>query len=590
MKNRTTYIIATVLLLFVFLITILSIREDSFTFDEVAHVAAGYSYLTQKDYRMNPEHPPLIKDLAALPLLFLHLNFPADSPTWTQATPAVWWHQFDFGFQFLYHSGNNPDKILFWSRIPMILVLLFLGWFMFIWSKKLFGNKAALLSVFLFAFFPIFLAHGRLVTTDIGAALGVIISTYFWLRFLKNPDTKSIFLAGIMFGIAMLLKFSLILLLPFFFVITLVYVWLKVEGSKKYLKYIGFSLLSGIIGLVFIIWPVYLYHTWNYPIEKQVQDTQDLLATTAIPQSLANIDIALAKNPILRPLGQYTLGLFTAMNRSTSGNTTYFLGQISDKGWRGIYFPVVYLIKNPLSFHLLTLIALLYAAFLIKRPFWKDICSRKKEWIKNHFTEFSMLFFIVFYWMISLSSELNIGVRHLMPVFPFTIMLVSGVIANFLKEPFLKLKYSLVGILLLWQALSVIAIYPHFLAYFNELVGGPDKGYLYAVDSNLDWGQDLKRLAVWANENKIDKIYLDYFGGGDANYYLGEKFIQWSGSKDPNEIPKGSYFAVSVTQMQGGRAKPAKGFSQSTSYYNWLSNYEPPVAKIGYSIFVYKIQ
>jgi hypothetical protein len=199
-----------------------------------------------------------------------------------------------------------------------------------------------------------------------------------------------------------------------------------------------------------------------------------------------------------------------------------------------------------------------------------------------------MIVFLGVYWATSLVSNLNIGVRHLMPVFPFTILLVSGGIVHLLKEPFSKIKYAVLAILFLWQAFSVFNIYPHFIAYFNEIAGGPDRGYLYVVDSNLDWGQDLKRLKGWMDENSVDKIYLDYFGGGDTNYYLGEKYFPWSGTKKPEELPRGSYLAVSVNQLQGGRAIPVKGYDQASDYYNWLDNYEP-IAKIGYSIFIYKI-
>jgi hypothetical protein len=146
------------------------------------------------------------------------------------------------------------------------------------------------------------------------------------------------------------------------------------------------------------------------------------------------------------------------------------------------------------------------------------------------------------------------------------------------------------GILILWQAISVIKIYPHFLAYFNEIAGGPDRGYIYTVDSNLDWGQDLKRLKEWVEENKIEKIYVDYFGGGDSKYYLKEKFEPWWGTKNPKELPSGSYLAVSASLIQGGRGMPVPGFSQSWGYYRWLYQYEPPIAKIGYSIFIYHIK
>src|SRR3989344_750446 len=110
LSNRTTLIAAFFLLLAVFLLTTLSIKDDVFTFDETSHVTSGYSYLTQKDMRLNPEHPPLVKDLSAFPLLFLDLNFPKDHPSWIQEKNPVWWQQFEIASQFLYKSGNNPDQ------------------------------------------------------------------------------------------------------------------------------------------------------------------------------------------------------------------------------------------------------------------------------------------------------------------------------------------------------------------------------------------------------------------------------------------------------------------------------------------------
>jgi len=212
-----------------------------------------------------------------------------------------------------------------------------------------------------------------------------------------------------------------------------------------------------------------------------------------------------------------------------------------------------------------------------------------------------MLVFIVIYWATSLKSNLNIGVRHLLPVFPFTILLVSNITISWLKSPLLKpsstsfikvglgkIKKAFLALLLIWQATNVIAVYPSFLSYFNELAGGPENGYIYTVDSNLDWGQDLKRLTKWVEEQKIDKIYIDYFGGGDAKYYLKEKFAPWWDTRDPKELPKASYLAVSATFLQGGRGEPTPGFNQPTGYYRWLDNYEP-IAKIGNSIFVYYI-
>lgn len=600
--NGLTYIIAGILLLSMFLMAIFSILEDSFTFDETAHVSAGYSYLTQKDMRLNPEHPPLIKDLAAIPLLFLNLNFPKDDSAWIQDEKPVWWHQFDFAYQFLYRSGNDPDQILFWSRLPMILLLIFLGWFIFLWTRKLFGNKAALLSLFLFVFSPNFLAHGRLVTTDVAAAAGAVLGIYYFLKFLKTPTYKNIILAGIAFAIAQLLKFSLILLFPLFIIIFFLWIIFKVERGKikQFFSYGVKTILVFIIAFL-LIWPVYQYHVLNLPTEKIEGYAQEFLKDHPLNNILPKLPLKLgtpaeivgwmAERPILKPWSHYFLGVFMATGRAAGGNTTYFLGEISASGWIQ-YFPIVYIIKEPLAFHILTLIALLFFAYSIKRPFWRQTLSRLKNWIKAHFTEFVFLIWLLIYWGTSLSSNLNIGVRHLLPAFPFVYILVGGGIIVLLKTEknrlFKLIKYSILIMLILWQAVSVIKIYPHFLSYFNETVGGPNNGHTYTVDSNLDWGQDLKRLKTWVEKEGINEIYVDYFGGGDTTYYLGKKFRPWRGNWDPKKLPKESYLAVSVTLLQGGKGQPVHGFDQPVGYYLWLDKYKP-IKKIGYSIFVYYI-
>ncbi len=596
LDNKITNVIAACLLSLVFLICLFSMKDDSATMDEVAHLPAGYSYLTQKDMRLNPEHPPLLKDLSAVPLLFIKgINFPSEIRDWKEDINGQW----GFGYHFLYWADNPADRMIFWGRIPMILILILLGFYIFKWTRELFGDKAGLLSLFLFSFSPTFLAHGRLVTTDVGAAAWIFIATYYFLKVLKEPTKKNLILSGISFGLAQLCKFSVILLVPFFILLGFFW-WLTKSG--KLIQTLKILFLVFIIGDL-LIWPVYQYHVLNYPPERQLRDTQFILTSYAggpssIKESCLNLKrllrcpaeivIWMADKPILRSLSHYGLGLLMALQRAAAGHTTYFLGEVSAAGWKS-YFPIVYLIKEPLTFHILSLIALLYACWLIKKPFWQNPFQRTKAWIKNHFPEFAILTFIGIYWLTSLTSDLNIGVRHLLPAFPFTFFLVSGMTITWLKEPFLKIKYLLLGILILWQAISVISIYPHFLAYFNEIAGGPDQAYIYTVNSNLDWGQDLKRLKRWVDENKIEKIYVDYFGGGDARYYLKEKFLPWWGTRDPKEFEKGNYLAVSATFLQGGRGEPAPGFDQITGYYLWLNNYKPR-AKIGYSIFVYYIK
>ncbi len=597
MSNNLTKVLAAGLLIFIFVISVLTIRNDSLTMDELAHLPAGYSYLTQRDMRLNPEHPPLIKDLSALPLLFIKdINFPSEIKAWQEDVNGQW----KFGSSFLFKSNNPAEEMIFWGRIPMILILVLLGFYVFIWTRELFGNTASLIALSLFSFSPTLLAHGRLVTTDVGAAAGVFIATYYFIKFLKKTSSvslkqawqtgkKSLLLAGIALGLAQLAKFSLILLLPFFGIIVVIWAMAKSPNFKEFLKvfarYFALCILIGLITLT-VIWLVYQYHVWDYPPERQLSDTEFTL--TSFNQDAAKVVVWMSDKPILRPMGQYLLGLFMILQRASGGNTGFFFGEISAAGWKS-YFPTVYLIKEPLTFHILTIISILCLIWLVQKSLRKNsLKTTFNNWVKYHFVEIASLIFIAIYWIVSLRSNLNIGVRHLLPVFPFTILLISGMISFYLRPPFPKAKKAFLAVLILWQIYSVITIYPSFLAYFNESIG-KGQGHEYTVDSNLDWGQDLKRLNQWLDKNNIDQVYINYFGGSDINYYLKGKNLPWWGDRNPAELPKGSYLAVSATLLQGGKGKPSPSYNEPTGYYNWLNQYEP-VAVIGYSIFVYHIE
>ncbi len=310
------------------------------------------------------------------------------------------------------------------------------------------------------------------------------------------------------------------------------------------------------------------------------------------------------KSTPIRAFGQYMFGLLMVFQRAAGGNTTYFLGEVSAAGW-SYYFPVIYLLKEPLTLHILTIAAIIIFFYFLfkKRQIGKlgqapeaslGRLAKLSLWLTRNFESFAMIIFIALYWFFSVRSSLNIGVRHVLPTFPFIFALVSSQIIswarikNTAKKVYSYLKYGLLGALIAWQGVSVLLVFPSFLGYFNESVGGAKNGYKYAVDSNLDWGQDLARLNIWLDQNNIKKVYVEYFGGTDAQYVLGDKFQPWSGGRKPSELKHGDWLAVSATFLQGGRGKPAPGYTNPTGYYDWLNNLQPK-AVIGYSIFVYQI-
>lgn len=587
MSNKLTYLAAGALLLILFSTATLSMAGDSLTFDELAHIPAGYSYLTQRDYRVNPEHPPLLKDLSAIPLLFGNLNFPSNSPTWTQKQSApAWWIQFDLGTEFIFKSGNNPTNIIFWARLPMIFLLTFLGWFIFKWAKELGGNLVGLGALILFTFSPTFIAHGRLITTDVGAGLGAILALYFWLKFLKKTHAVNIFVAGVFLGIAMLMKFSLILLIPLFALLTIAYPLLLMNREKiLYLRqYILKALMAALVGFFLVIWPVYQFHIAEYPADHQSRDTAADLAPNKTPIA-KDLTIWMADKPLLRPFAQYFRGILMATQRTSFGNTTYFMGEISADAW-WYYFPVIYFLKVPLALHLLTLSVLAGLLYVMIR---QKKLPKPREWLQKNFTIYAFLLFIIIYWTTAMKGNLNIGIRHLLPTFPFIYLLLAmGLkkIFQFTEKRKITMGIS-VALLFAWYAFSSITSFPHYISYYNEVAGGAKNGYKLAVDSNYDWGQDFYRLRDFVEKNDIPEIYLDYFGGENPAYWLGEKYVQLN----PKEIkePLHGWVAVSLNQLQGGVARPVPGFDQQTGYYEWLAK-ETPVAKAGYSIFIYNIR
>ncbi len=613
MVEKVSKQIAVIMLGTMFLLLFFSAWGDSATMDELAHIPAGYSYLSEQDFRINPEHPPLIKDLSAIPLMFLNLNFPTDDPSWTVAINGQW----DLGRIFIYESGNDADQIIFWSRLPIMLLAILFGWMFFKWIRGLYGDKVALLALFFFVSSPTFLAHSRYVTTDLAAAFGFFIGLASFINFIRRDTKKDLIIAGIAFGVAQLLKFSLVILVPIYIILGILWVFLKNYENFAFGKFIKESLviggkiiLIGLIGLA-IVWPTYVYHTWNYPMERQVSDMSHILNTFRV-KIISNSVIWMASMPSLRALGEYLFGILMVMQRAAGGNNVFLLGEVANKGWP-IYFPLLYLLKEHLALNILALISMLFGLNNIRKSKDKNL-KTFFAWLKDNFALTTSFIFIAIYWAQAITSPLNIGVRHVLPTFPFIYLLISrqtirwvkgysletpsdflGALKSFYRNYLRPLKRGLCLILLLsWMAIATLITYPHYLSYYNELGGGTWNGYKIAVDSNYDWGQDLKRLVAFfetvPESEKQNGIAIDYFGGGNPHYYFGDQAKIWH-SNTGSPIDHGiTWFAVSATFFQESRAVPVKGFIRlPEDTFSWLGD-KKPVARAGTSIFIYKFE
>ena len=572
-----------------------SLWDDSFIVDEIPHVGAGYSYVTKGDFRLNPEHPPLAKDLAGLALSLLAIDQSAFSTQyWTSDVNGQW----NFGRALIYNPVNSVDAITRTAKTTMLIFFILSAVLIYRWAQERYGKNAALIATILFSFSPTVLAHSRFVTTDMPALFGVLLGTYFFIKFLQKPGFWRFGLAAVAFGIAQLTKFSAVLLAPLFVLMTLAWIAANFKSLKSSVVLFIRSVLLMAMGIILIVWPVYALHTMNYPPEKQKTDTTEHLGSYG-NRLFADPVVWASDKPVIRPLAYYATGILMVNQRSIGGNTTFFLGEVRNYAWKK-YFPVVYAIKEPLAFWGLTLIVLLILSAQVKSLKLK--VKSVRNWTKTYFVEFSMLLWLAIYWYLSIRANLNIGVRHLLPTYGFVFILLAGQlvgiadrtknlelrIKNKFKKSIIHYSIFIIPLLLVWYVYETVSVHPYYLTYFNQIAGGPAGGHQYVVDSNLDWGQDLKRLTAWVEENGVDKIHLDYFGWADQKYYLKDKLVWIDAGRYKNamdflaENPDGGYLAVSASFYMGSRGDPVNN-------YIWLDAYKP-VATIGNSIFVWKIR
>jgi hypothetical protein len=381
---------------------------------------------------------------------------------------------------------------------------------------------------------------------------------------------------------------------PIFGIILIVYPLVKIpDGTIKFAKikmlgeYLGKGVLAFLISIV-VVWIAYFANTFNMTKEtvSEAIDFNFSQSDTNVKTIYTNKALHfLNNNSITRPLATYGIGIGYVFRRVAGGNGAYFLGQVSSSAFKS-YFPTVFAIKEPLADLFFMLSALLIAFSLFAKNLSRDIFGKIAEYFRTHIVSATMFSFIIFYSYMSITGNLNIGLRHLFPIFPFTFILTAKIIFDFIKrknersQKFLSLA---VFVLVLISISQTVAAYPNYMSYFNESVGGPKNGYHYATDSNADWGQDLKRLKLFLEEHpEIKNIRVDYFGGGDIEYYLGSEYQTWWDSKRP--IEKG-WYAISTNFLQGSIYSSEKNADNS---YRWLAGRKPDY-QVGTSILIYNI-
>lgn len=553
-------------------LSLASIAYKSPTYDETVHLFAGYSYLKWGDYRVNPEHPPLVKMLAAAPLLALDLNTAGITPREryiVQRDKNYGWvlaHRFVF-------ADNDAETLFFYARLVMVLLAAVLALCVGRWTWELYGIEAAGVALFLFCFDPNIIAHSSIVQTDVPFALVFFAATYFFWRSLEQLTWINLMATALLFAVAAVTKFSFVTIIPIWLVLGIVAILSskpmqspitipqEITGSCRKAALVSTILLFSVLFGYLAIWTAYQFRFEAISFQRGKLPLADLSADN----SWLDWVFQLCRNYYVLPEALiYGLAdVYRHMER-----TSYLLGEISQSGF-WLYFPVAFLVKTPAPTLLLIIIGSVYS--IVHRPTAGGAFFLLVP---------ALLFFLFAVW-----SRLNVGWRHILPIYPFLLVWLGGVVSAMWRSG----KHWTRGALILlgvWLCGSTLWSYPNYLAYFNEFVGGPSRGHLFLVDSSLDWGQDLKGLKKWMSRNHVNKIQLAYFGTADPAYYKidavylpGSVYHTQPQLTDVADAPP--YVAISETFLAGLYLDRPDRYARFRK--------RDPVAVIGHSIRVYKV-
>lgn len=480
---------------------VLSVRQQSQTWDEGDHIFAGYMSWKRADFGLNPEHPPLVKLLATAPLLPLPLKVPELQERYFKE------EAFLGGKDFLYR--NDADAILFRARMAAATLTLLTALLVFAATREMFGTGAGFVALALLAFEPNLLAHGALVTTDAGISCFMFATVYAFYRYVKVPSWWRLSLVGLSAGLALAVKHSGIFVFPILFLLVACEVVRQrlaaggndehATGSGRRALRLAASLAAVTVVALAVLWAFYGFRYGARPEGLQLNPPFAEYVGGLKPHEAWVISNA-ARWRVLPE--SYLYGM-ADVRLTADFYPSYVLGKTYAHGvW--FYFPVAFVIKSTLAF--LALLLLTAVAVAMRR------LSRWRE----------VLFLFVppaFYFLVAVNAGTNIGVRHILPLYVFISALAGGAAWAFIQRS-RKWAY-VVAALLLFHAGSSAMAFPHYIAYSNELWGGPGGTYKHLSDSNADWGQQLKAVKKYLDGRGVKECWFVYFAEGVAEpgYY-----------------------------------------------------------------------
>jgi len=571
--SRYVPVIAALLLLAFWAQAAGNLYDQSPVVDEPTHIARAQAYWRTGDFRLQRGHPPLIHALSGA---FLQLEpglpSPADLSGWTTTDRmSVAWH-------FLWGAGQPADRIIFLARFPVLTLALCLGAVLFRWGRQRLGLWPALGALFLFAFDPNLLAHSVLITTDMAATFFIFLAAYALDCWTIKCDWQHAAAAGVAVGLALTAKFSAIILAPVVLVIATLLAWRTRAWKTILIALIVMGVAAAIvIGIV--------YHFELGPLQPD--------------------------GPTI-PIPSFWRGLLAIEAHNRAGHPAFLFGQISPDGW-WYYFIIAFLLKTPLPTLILALIGLVALGKFQISNFKFQISSLQSplaccparplaRWRKpgqagrargqaiSNTIAPAWIIVLALYFAASLYTSLNVGYRHVLPMLPLVMLIAARPISNLPSLINLKTLHILrlaLYALFAWYIINAAFIYPHHLAYFNELIGGPDGGYRALIDSNLDWGQDTRRLKRYLDANGIQQSYLIMFAGSPPEYYGIDSRPLPGPYQSPTTYdfhrfqPSPGVYVIGASSLQGLRLDDPDTYD--------VFRRQAPIARVGHTLFVYRI-
>ncbi len=609
--------------------------DDSPSYDEVENISAGYYYVTAQSYWINHYQPPLVKDFSGWAVATTNPKSHIERSEWSHFRKSI--------CDVFFWGQSDSQNMLRVARIPSIVfAIVFLAYY-FKRIEREFSNTAGLIAVTMLGMSPTFLTHARFATTDVPSACCFFISLFTFFDYLRKPSMRSLTVLAVVTGLALLVKFSLPFLFPVYFILLLLWSLSRNPVNREPMKQLAVRLFTNTSYFVFIVATI-VWLGYYVNMIHMTPHFQQWWVHKHFKYFLADPRVELisltGEIPILRPFSWYLTGLFGQYINVREGpfSFSYLQGALY-KGGNLWYFPYLLVLKEPIGFtalFIITLFTMFSTAAKRSSEYLKSIfktsdsvvrlatsepernvlkhssMNRLETFIQANFVVIGSTIFAVLYLSVAMRSNLNIGVRHILPVIPFMYMLTAVGIARLFSLPgnstsdrrfwSKKILRSILSALLLYGCVSSLLAFPGYLSYYNELAGGKTHGINIAIDSNFDWGTDLYRLKKYVDDNKIDRIHVLYFGKGNPEYYLGKQVKRWN-QKDI--LPPDEYLAVSahfVAQAAALRSlsdepKSFKDASFRTTPFGmslqdkkvleWFCSLEP-IGTAGDSILIYK--